>query len=51
MENKYIRGLMAGSILGITAGVFILPRLGDNMKKRILQGKEIIIEGASKHSD
>ncbi|MGI6706930.1 MAG: YtxH domain-containing protein [Clostridia bacterium] len=36
MKSKYLRGFIAGSMLGMTAGMFLLPQISSETRRKII---------------
>ncbi|MFU0801134.1 MAG: hypothetical protein ACFWUE_10850 [Xylanivirga thermophila] len=45
MKNRYIRGFIRGSMFGLAASMFIMPRLDKRTRRRILDGGRNIVDG------
>lgn len=49
MSNKYMKGFIAGSMLGITVSLVLLPQLNSQMRQKFLKkGKDAIQNYANK---
>jgi gas vesicle protein len=46
-RSRYMRGFLAGSLLGIAAGVFLMPHLDKGLGKRIVNSGRSIVDNAS----
>ncbi len=40
--NKYLRGFIAGSMVGIAASMLLMPDKDSDMRRKLLNGKNII---------
>ncbi|AEE96036.1 YtxH domain-containing protein [Mahella australiensis] len=46
MGNKYFRGFMMGAMIGVAAGMVILPQLNASTRKRIAQTSRKMVNKA-----
>lgn len=46
MGNKYFRGFMMGAMIGVAAGMVILPQLNASTRKRIMQTGQKMVNKA-----
>jgi gas vesicle protein len=50
--NKYLRGFIAGSMMGIAAGILFMPHKNDEMKKKVFNnGRNIVGSAAQMMAD
>ena len=46
-NNKYMRGFVAGGIIGITAGVLLMPQMNTKTRKKILNKGMDMVDSAA----
>lgn len=46
MGNKYFRGFMVGAMVGVAAGMLLLPQLNVSTRRRIIQASQKVMNKA-----
>jgi len=44
MKNKYMKGFIAGSLIGIGAGMLLLPSVSGEVRRKIVNGGKNVVE-------
>lgn len=44
MKSKYVRGFVAGSMLGITAGMLLLPQVSSETRRKIINKSKDMLQ-------
>lgn len=47
MKSKYIKGFIAGSMLGVAAGMLLMPEINTDMRKRVMDAGKNMMGSAS----
>jgi gas vesicle protein len=45
--NKYMRGFVVGSMIGVAAGMLLLPQMDGSTRKKVMRTGKGMVENAS----
>lgn len=47
MNNKYLKGMAIGSMIGIAAGMLLMPQMGNDIRNRLMNGGKSVMDSAN----